>query len=261
MVHSLLALLILSQSAPATEPGAAETSDAADTRSEESTPLRDQNFDRAAKVVVERTNAYRRGRDLGELTPNETLNTAAQSFAEYMARTGNYGHEADGRAPAERIEAAGYVYCRVGENIGWQQKGTEHIASLKIGRTFFTGWRDSPPHHENIVEPTFTEIGTGFAAATTGRYYAVQLFGRPQSLRFTVELVNQSGENVRYQFGGEMYELTPRMWRQHEVCETTPLVVGDLEARDIAKATRLVITRPGDTFAVAEEGEPRDLAD
>ena len=253
MLSAILTTLLLTQAtAEATDNKTASTESSAN-------ELREQDFTRAANIVVERTNAYRRGRDLSPLSTADRLNEAAQSFAEYMARSGNYGHEADGRTPAERIAAAGYEYCRVGENIGWQQKGDERIASTSIGRSFFTGWRDSPPHHENIVEPSFTEIGTGFAVAETGRYYAVQLFGRPQSLRFAVEVVNQSGQNVSYTLGGTKYELTPRMWRQHELCETTSLTLAELEPRDIGEAIRLIVELSGETLTLREEGEPREL--
>lgn len=36
-----------------------------------------------------------------------------------MAKTGKYGHAADGRKPAERAAAHGYEYCIVRENIAY----------------------------------------------------------------------------------------------------------------------------------------------
>ena len=69
------------------------------------------------RAIVEMTNAFRRESKLGEVKPNAALTAAARAFAEYLARTGKFAHEADGRQPAQRAEASGYRYCRVAENL------------------------------------------------------------------------------------------------------------------------------------------------
>src|SRR5262245_2198520 len=57
---------------------------------------------RAADFIVRATGEQRGGRKLEPLAPSMPLAQAAQAFAHYMARTDHYGHEADGRVPADR---------------------------------------------------------------------------------------------------------------------------------------------------------------
>ena len=40
--------------------------------------------------------------------------------AAYMAKSGKFDHDADGRQPAQRIAAKGYRYCMVAENIAYE---------------------------------------------------------------------------------------------------------------------------------------------
>ena len=217
----------------------------------------------AEEIVFRRTNEFRDGESLSPLKRDDTLDTAAQWFANYMAETGNYGHEADGREPADRISAAGYKYCRVGENIAWQVRErsdgtTVPIETEPLGEKFFTGWRDSKPHRENILTPQFTHIGLGLARAGDGKYYGVQLFGRPKSLQFRVELSNQSGEAATYEIGEDRFELGVRMWRQHTLCEPTPLAIDDDE-RSVSESTRFVLTQEDGQWTLTTDGKPRDL--
>jgi uncharacterized protein YkwD len=72
-----------------------------------------------SRRVVEETNAFRRSHGLAEVHVEPHLKRAADEFAAYMARSGKYGHEADGREPATRAQAAGYDYCLVLENIAY----------------------------------------------------------------------------------------------------------------------------------------------
>src|SRR2546423_15564678 len=66
-----------------------------------------------AALVVAQSNEFRRSQGLVTLTPNAQLNAAAREFADFMARTDRYSHEADGRQPAQRAQAHGYDYCLV----------------------------------------------------------------------------------------------------------------------------------------------------
>ena len=42
------------------------------------------------------------------------------------------------------------------------------------------GWMASPGHRANILNPTYTETGVGFALDRSGRRYYAQVFGRPR---------------------------------------------------------------------------------
>ena len=91
-------------------------------------------------AILEMTNAFRRENRLGELKQNPALTAAARAFGAYLARTGLFAHEADGRQPAQRAEAAGYRYCLIAENLamnldsrGFETKG--------LAREAVEGWR------------------------------------------------------------------------------------------------------------------------
>src|SRR4051794_39345623 len=75
------------------------------------------DVDAAAQLVVDATNTFRREQQRRPVGVEAMLTRAGQEFAAYMARTGRFGHTADGRDPAARAEAHGYAYCIVAENI------------------------------------------------------------------------------------------------------------------------------------------------
>jgi uncharacterized protein YkwD len=171
----------------------------------------------AAAAIVEHANALRRAHGRGALEPAEPLMRAAQAFAEFMARTNRYGHESDGREPADRAHAAGYAWCFVGENIGWQFR-SGGFAPRALGRAFAEGWERSPPHRENLLEPRATEIGVGLAQSAGGRWYGVQLLGRPESAALRFSVANRGDRGGAYVLDGERHRLPPRAVRTHRTC-------------------------------------------
>jgi len=42
-------------------------------------------------------------------------------------------------------------------------------------------WKRSPGHRRNMLTPNITEIGVGAAQGKSGRWYFVQVFGRPHA--------------------------------------------------------------------------------
>ena len=58
-------------------------------------------------AIVEMTNAFRKENKLGEVKPNAALTAAARAFADYLAKTGKFAHEADGREPRRARRGAG----------------------------------------------------------------------------------------------------------------------------------------------------------
>ena len=64
----------------------------------------------------------------------------------------------------DRIEATGYMRGArswvVGENLVW---GT---GPLSTPQALVTAWMNSPPHRENLLRPTFREIGIAAVAGT-----------------------------------------------------------------------------------------------
>lgn len=225
-------------------------------------PLREPQLAEASRLVVARTNELRRERRLAAVQPNAALARAAQQFAAYMAGSDRYGHEADGRAPAQRAQALGYDYCLVTENIAFQYSSAG-FATDDLARRFVDGWIDSPGHRDNMLDPQATDTGVAVArSARSGRYYAVQMFGRPRSLHIVFSLANRSGTTLRYAFGGETITLPPRVTQTHEVCLAQPLKIvlpgqdGPLQLQP-AHGERYVVVRSGGRLRVTKTAPGR----
>lgn len=136
------------------------------------------DVDRAAQRILERTNQLRREQGLAAVTKNEKLQAAAQSFAHFMAKSGQYGHEADGSTAGKRARAAGYAWCEISENIAYQfdSRGFETAA---LADRVLEGWKKSPGHRANLLDRTVVETAIAVARSEkTGYYYSVQMFGR-----------------------------------------------------------------------------------
>jgi Cysteine-rich secretory protein family len=198
-------------------------------------------------AIVEMTNAFRRESKLGEVKPNAALTAAARAFAAYLAKTGKFAHEADGRAPAQRAEAAGYRYCLVGENLALNldSRGFETRA---LARDVVDGWKSSPGHRANMLLPTVTEIGVAVARAPDNnpKFISVQLFGRPESMKVEFLIENRAGAEVSYTLGEETQELPARATVTHTSCDPDQLTF----EKAAAATARRFTPRNGDRFVV-----------
>lgn len=95
------------------------------------------------------------------------LRNAARAHAEDMEREGYFAHESlDGRTPADRVQAAGFDGCLVGENIA---------RGLEPPETIVESWMVSDEHCANIMWPDFTQLGVGYYEGADGVW--VQDFG------------------------------------------------------------------------------------
>lgn len=205
------------------------------------------DVDRVEKLIIEQTNEFRKKQDLEPVQPNSELDAAAEYFAGFMARTNKYGHQADGQTPSERAEEHGYDYCIVSENIAMQYSSLG-FKTPELARKFVTGWKESPEHRKNMLAPDVTDIGVAVAQSeSSGRYYAVQMFGRPKSKQIAFEIVNQSGATVQYSVGEQSFELPPRYTRTHQRCRPAKLVFPREQADDTTFQPQ-----DGDRFVVTE---------
>ncbi len=181
-------------------------------------PAGGPDLSQAVRQVIDQTNQFRQAEGRAAVTANATLAQTAQDFAGFMARTDIYGHEANGQKPAERAKAHGYQYCLIAENIAYVFR-TSGFTTEELAKQFVEGWKNSPPHRKNMLEPDVTETGVAIARSPdTGIYYAVQMFGRPESLRFQFVIVNSAGVTIPYTVAGQKYELRPRYTMTHQVC-------------------------------------------
>ena len=123
------------------------------------------------QAIVDATNKEREQQKLAPLKPNEKLFKAARAHSENMAKQDKMAHELDGKNPLQRVQATGYAYAYVAENVAWNQRTAEEL--LKE-------WMKSPHHRENILKDVFTEIGIGVARNGKGEPYYTQVFGTPR---------------------------------------------------------------------------------
>ncbi|WP_166828641.1 CAP domain-containing protein [Thalassoroseus pseudoceratinae] len=173
----------------------------------------------AAALIVKQTNEFRKTKELSILTTNETLTQTAKEFAEYMARTGRYGHQADERTPAERAKDQKYDLCFIAENIAYQFR-TTGFATAPLAERFVEGWKESPGHRKNMLREAVIETGVAIAQSeTTGVYFAVQLFGRPKSAAIDFQVTNQGDREIRYRIGNRKFRLPSRFTRTHHQCQ------------------------------------------
>jgi len=186
---------------------------------------RSPNVGEAVRLILDRTNSFRGGAGVEPIAPDARLSAAARGFAAYLARTGRFGHEADGRTPAQRARAEGYAYCLILENIA-SVYSSEGFEARELADRVMRGWKESPGHRRNLLDPGATEVGVAIARSdASGAYYAVQLFGRPQSLRIDFRIGNASPAAVEYEVDGRSYSLPPRATRMHQDCGAPRLLV------------------------------------
>jgi len=201
--------------------------------------------ERVTQAIVVQTNEFRKSKELDPVDRNDSLTRSAKTFAEFMAKTDRYGHRADGRSPAERAEAAGYDYCVVRENIAYRTN-TGEISDESLTDVFVSGWIDSPSHRENMLADYVTETGVAVASSDGVTYYAVQLFGRPESLSYRIEITNRSDvvETLVIRANDEKssLELRPQMILKFTRCFPSLLSLKGSEASlSIRSSTKLTI--------------------
>ena len=127
--------------------------------------------------VIELTNQERARVGLAPLTFNPQLAEAAQLHVENMASQDFFSHTGlDGTEPWDRVQATGYNYSTVAENIAAGQRTPEEVV---------VAWMESDGHRANILNPDIQEIGIGyfFLGNDTGdinyNHYWGQVFGSP----------------------------------------------------------------------------------
>lgn len=186
-------------------------------------PQKTPSLDRAVTEIVQQTNAFRTANKESKVEVSPKLSEAATEFARYMAQTDRYGHEADGNPPQGRAEKHGYKYCLIAENIAYVFDSAG-FSTDRLADQFVNGWKNSPPHRRNMLDSDVVNIGVGVAQSSdTGVFYAVQMFGRPQSMRFEFSVANETERTVAYRLGTTEFTLPPRYVRTHERCRSADL--------------------------------------
>jgi len=134
-----------------------------------------------------------------------------------MAKTGKYGHTADGRKASQRAALKGYQYCIIKENIAKRFRRSG-FTNQELIAGFSTDWWESPGHKQNILDSDATEMGVGFSQADNGYYYGVQLLGRPKSQERIYKFRNDLKSTVEYLFGDQLVTIKPGSTKIHQRC-------------------------------------------
>lgn len=175
--------------------------------------------------IIAQSRAFRQQQERSDVEIDPHLMETAHYFAQYMAKTNRYGHQADGQRPSQRAKSHGYEYCMVSENIGYLFS-TQPLSTDELARQFIEGWKESPEHRKNMLESAVTQIGAAVAQSPdSGYYFAVQMFGRPESAAIHFELTNETQAVLRYRMGEQLLELPPRYTRLHKRCRTGEVTV------------------------------------
>src|SRR5262249_23921315 len=124
----------------------------------------------ATKSLIDSTNAFRKEEGRSSVSVNPKLTDTARYFADFMARTNKYGHNADGNRPADRAKKHGYDYCIVLENIAYQYN-SRGFTTDELARGLFEAWKNSPGHRKNMLDPDVTETGVAIAHSDKSGYY------------------------------------------------------------------------------------------
>jgi uncharacterized protein YkwD len=121
--------------------------------------------------VFASVNRVRREHHLVELRASPELARVALAHARDLAARGTISHhDAQGRNPLERTQAAGVSGFRLlAENVAASSDSGDRIA------TVVREWLASPDHRENLLNPAFNTTGVAVVEAS-GTSYCVQLF-------------------------------------------------------------------------------------
>lgn len=113
-----------------------------------------------SEVAASMISQYRQNNGIGAVVIDPELMRIAESQAQAMASKNKLDH--DVRAPLpKRLSEAGYPATLAVENVS---AGYHTLAEA------FSGWRDSPPHRENMLKNGVTKMGIAASYAPNTKY-------------------------------------------------------------------------------------------
>lgn len=169
--------------------------------------------------IIAMTNAFRLEHRLAPVRQNPQLAAAARAYGKKLMGYDALSHTADGTTPEQRVAAAGYHYCQVGENLASILDKRGFTADDYARRTV-QGWEGSPGHRKNMLLPFVTETGVAVVRASPSepKYIAVQLFARPQSMKYSFKVRNEATRPITYRFNDRADTVSPRETITHTTC-------------------------------------------
>jgi uncharacterized protein YkwD len=118
----------------------------------------DATLDAAAAASM--ISGYRANNGLSQVTLDPQLTELAQAQTAMMAKRDKLDHNA-AKPFVQRLRTSGYNAKTAAENIG---AGYHTLAEA------FSGWRDSPPHRENMLLKGATRIGIAAVYTPASKY-------------------------------------------------------------------------------------------
>jgi uncharacterized protein YkwD len=138
-------------------------------------------------AIFNYTNQERIAAGLSPLAGNSVLTSVARAHSLDMKERNFFSHtNPDWISPFQRMSAAGYDYSAAAENIAAISLFTLNSNPDEVGRYFVQQmWMQSTGHKENILSPSYTEIGIGVVyesdrISSPYGFIATQNFGRPR---------------------------------------------------------------------------------
>lgn len=136
----------------------------------------DQN--RLEKLILQKLNQHRKELNLSHLQSETHLQKAARFHSKYQVDNNILTHDQNNEkytSPHKRVLAFGGTNGLVGENVAYVslKKTYEELAE-----DFYQGWKNSPPHYENMIYPDYRYSGIRFQINADGSLiYGTHVFG------------------------------------------------------------------------------------
>jgi hypothetical protein len=131
----------------------------------------------AIPAVLAEINRARARKGRRPVRLNAQLSAAAESHARDMVRRGYFAHESpEGGDLGGRVDATGYRYRKVSENLAFGQESAREVVD---------GWHGSPGHARNQYDPEVSEVGLAYLygpirpGGKTGYHVWVAVYGQP----------------------------------------------------------------------------------
>lgn len=161
--------------------------------------------------VMRLINELRISLKLNPLSFQPKLQKAAQNHTDYLIQTKTLSHDQKNpftKTPSDRVKnAGGTTFELVGENILKSKRIPKPFdeTELKLhAKALFEQWKNSPPHYQNMINPSYTLADFSFKVQTTeGVFYGTTVFGK-------------EGIQVKNQLSKDVFGLVPGT----KICDT-----------------------------------------
>ncbi|HTU19863.1 MAG TPA: CAP domain-containing protein [Gemmataceae bacterium] len=129
------------------------------------------------QALLKLLNEKRAKKDLLALRPHPLLIKAAREQSKNMAKQRKMEHDLNGKKLGQRVDAAGYNWGKVSENLAMAEDGEPPLSAI------VKDWMESAQHRENLLDKNVTETGVAIARNDKGEIYYTQIFARPRGIK------------------------------------------------------------------------------